>query len=214
MPDIDASTLPAGPVEALEESELDMSDESDSDEGPNTTPGFATSPEELQAQIKRIILDMIAEQRQHQSSPPRTSGSASHTDPDTTNPDTTDPDATDPNTTDPDTTDPDAANPHVTMCKLPENVDQAITEFLNDMFARYGVAQDESDSETSSEGNDIDTDRRSDEMEVESILDMESEDENEAHHEFDLNSDVLMTDVDGSKEWEPLENETDMPGAR
>ncbi|KAG8731164.1 hypothetical protein FRC11_004838, partial [Ceratobasidium sp. 423] len=126
-----------------------------------------------------------------------------------------------------------AADRHVTMRKLPEEVDQAITEFLNDLLLRNGVLgaemQDENGSETDSEDDDTDTDGQEttdpDEMEVESLLDAEFEDD-AANFEDNENcgsttddvmspsSDVTMAGIAHGDEQELFLEETYVPGAR
>ncbi|KAG8710887.1 hypothetical protein FRC11_004010 [Ceratobasidium sp. 423] len=187
----------------------------------NALPAIATTREELRQQIQEIILGMMDEQRQHRnpSSPAEPATSPTETE---------------------------TSDPQVTMRRLPVDIDEAIAEFLNDMLAQSNVppasteergdsnsdSDSDSDSEVDSESSSVDTDgqenRDPDEIEVESLLDVESEDGYETYLEFDQDadltvhddiitsptSDVVMADVGQTEDQDLPMDESNMPGAR
>ncbi|EUC56746.1 hypothetical protein RSOL_193550 [Rhizoctonia solani AG-3 Rhs1AP] len=101
------------------------------------------------------------------------------------------------------------SSPNLTMRGLPADVDEVITEFLNDMITRFevppagteeqGDGDDSSDSESNSESSSVDIEEEDSDlenMEVESLLDVESEDDYDydyqAHLEFDQSHDSAV----------------------
>jgi hypothetical protein len=93
------------------------------------------------------------------------------------------------------------------------------------------LSDNDSDNETNSELDETNSDEQSDldldEMDVESLMDVESEDENNAYQDFERDGDAAMADSgtetssldtpmvdDNTEDVESFADEADMPGAR